>query len=405
MTRAAQRFRIRARRSATLAQMKPSRADVVRPRAGASTVRRAATAVLAAAAALAACAGTAVAAQPTARTAVVSGTPAAPGQFPWMVGMNIGCGATLIAPDRVLTAAHCVEGVGEDGQPGVRADRLRVFVGARLRAPGALRYDGRSVQVADIASHPLSRSVSGARTYDAAILRLAEPVSGVPVVPLAGAASAARSGVRGDVVGWGVTRSVGQGTLTRALRVGALRVLGDRTCERVYGRPSQRGGVFRRATMLCTVAARRRAARRATSPCSGDSGGPLISRGVQVGIVSFGINCDGAREPTVFAEVAGLRAFIDDPAPTYAPQPLGAPTVEGRAAPGEVVTCRAPAFRNPVSRIVVRWGIGRRLVAVTGGSFRVPDAARGRRIACRVLAENRGGDVATDVSPYVPVGG
>ena len=57
-----------------------------------------------------------------------------PGAYPWMVALSRGCGATLIAPDRVLTAAHCVEDM--------RTDDLRVYVGARSASEGPLRYDG-----------------------------------------------------------------------------------------------------------------------------------------------------------------------------------------------------------------------------------------------------------------------
>ena len=38
---------------------------------------------------------------------IVGGDDASPGQFPYFVFLDIGCGGTLIAPDVVLTAAHC----------------------------------------------------------------------------------------------------------------------------------------------------------------------------------------------------------------------------------------------------------------------------------------------------------
>ena len=38
---------------------------------------------------------------------IVGGDDASPGQFPYFVALDIGCGGTLIAPDVVLTAAHC----------------------------------------------------------------------------------------------------------------------------------------------------------------------------------------------------------------------------------------------------------------------------------------------------------
>ena len=59
---------------------------------------------------------------PATAHAIANGDPAPAGTQPWMatiVGKRAGgavrnerCGATLVAPDRLLTAAHCVEGTG-----------------------------------------------------------------------------------------------------------------------------------------------------------------------------------------------------------------------------------------------------------------------------------------------------
>jgi secreted trypsin-like serine protease len=156
-------------------------------------VRRALLVVLAGLVALAgtgtASASARAAERPRARAAVVGGGDVRPGEFPWMVALNVGCGGTLVAPDRVLTAAHCVQDQ--------RVSGLRVYVGARLRAAGTLRYDGRSAPVADIAIHPGYRSLSGGAPFDdVALVQLAEPVAGVPVVPLAAAATTACSAGR-----------------------------------------------------------------------------------------------------------------------------------------------------------------------------------------------------------------
>jgi len=40
--------------------------------------------------------------------AVVGGEPIAPESVPWLADVA-GCGGTLVAPDRVLTAGHCVK--------------------------------------------------------------------------------------------------------------------------------------------------------------------------------------------------------------------------------------------------------------------------------------------------------
>ena len=356
-----------------------------------------AAAALAAIASLAALVpATAVADGPQARASIVGGSSARAGAYPWMVALSRGCGATLIAPDRVLTAGHCVEEL--------RAEDLKLYVGARQRERGRIRYDGRAVTAVEVASHPGYRSLSGgAPVNDAAIIKLSAPITDVPLARLAGPGDGRLfgGGRPATVIGWGVTRTdLRDPPLARSLRQGGLRVLSDRTCNRVYGTD----GSYRRSVMVC-ARSRNRSRRPQTSPCIGDSGGPLVARGgLQVGIVSFGISCGALREPTVFAQVSALRPFIDNPTPVWAPQPLDRPAISGTASPGEAVTCETPPFRNPVTRVRYRWGVDGLLVA-TGRRVRVTGAAAGRELQCRVVAENEGGATPSRPSAAVRVSG
>jgi len=331
---------------------------------------------------------------PRARAAVVGGVPAEPGRYPWMVALSRGCGGTLIAPDRVLTAGHCVEDL--------RISELRAFVGARTRERGGYRYDGRPVRPVDVATHPGYRPLDGGGPVnDAAIIRLETPVLDVPLVKLAvtGDTPLFAGGQDATVIGWGVTRTdLRSAPLATTLRMGGLRILPERSCGRAYSG----GDAFRRSVMLC-ARSRNPARRPNTSPCVGDSGGPLIvGEDLQVGIVSFGISCGALREPTVFSRVAGLRPFIDQPEPIWAPQPLGRSGVDGAVEIGETVACVSPPWRGAVDRIRYRWGINGVLVA-TGRRVRVTRNAAGKVLQCRAVASNAGGSTPATASPAARV--
>ena len=325
---------------------------------------------------------------PRARASVVGGQSAPAGAYPWMVALSRGCGGTLIAPDRVLTAGHCVEGL--------RVSDAHLYVSAYTRTKGGYRYDGRAVKAVEVATHPDYRTLDdGGPANDAAIIRLSAPITDVPTVRLASPedAPAFGAGKEATVIGWGVTRTdLRSAPLALKLRQGGLRILSEAGCDRVYGEDE----TYRSSVMLC--ARSKNALRRPnTSPCVGDSGGPLVVGDLQVGIVSFGISCGALNEPTVFSRVSGLRSFIDDPEPIWSPQPLGPATVTGTLRPGRTATCVAPQFRNPVTRIRYRWGINGLLVA-TGRRVRVTSAARGKILQCRAVAVNAGGETPSPAS-------
>jgi Trypsin len=335
---------------------------------------------------------------PAPAEAVVGGQVVRPSAYPWFATLS-GCGGSLVAPDRVVTAAHCVAGL-ELGELG----------GVRLG-------DGRRRAVARVAVEPgyVRRVRSGVRSSaapadDVALLQLTEPAQGIAPVPLA---SVARTGSRARVLGRGLSRAprrvVGSSAAAGAaqagdppLRAATLRVLSDRSCASFYRRRGGRlyRGAFRGAGMLCAGDPRFR--RPAASACSRDSGGPLaVRRGsgwALLGVVSWGLRCGADGDPTVFADAVRYRAFVTDPDPVWAPVAGDQPaTVSGDPRPGATLTCTAPPFASAPSEIVYRWTSYRfqrgNLVRrqSPSPSYRVRGDDAGRLVICTAVGFTAGG--------------
>ncbi|MCI0571739.1 MAG: trypsin-like serine protease [Myxococcaceae bacterium] len=102
------------------------------------------------------------------------------------------CSGSLVAQDVVLTAAHCLDVLGVDGQ-------YEVFLGEQLLPT----TQGHFVQVVEVARHP--GYVPDTHALDVALLRLAAPVAVEPLVlPTVG--EVPEVGATARVVGYGETR-------------------------------------------------------------------------------------------------------------------------------------------------------------------------------------------------------
>jgi secreted trypsin-like serine protease len=198
------------------------------------------------------------------------------------------CGGVVVAPTKVLTAAHCMGRDVLGAGPGRTAD-LRVIAGReRLRSAG-----GREVAVQSVKVDPAYDPASNAA--DIAVLTLADPLpAGYTIQPAEPGGTASAPGTPATVFGWGDT--TGNANYADTLRSAAVTVLPDSNCERAY--PTPLGSRYQASSMLC-----------AGDPlgghdaCQGDSGGPLVARGRLIGLVSWGSGCGEARFPGVYTRI------------------------------------------------------------------------------------------------------
>jgi trypsin len=196
------------------------------------------------------------------------------------------CGGTIVAPTKVLTAAHCTE----DSSP----SDIRVVAGRTTLSAGG----GTTANVTDIWIHPDWNS--SALTNDASVLTLDTSLTETPL-ELASSSDTDlyTAGATSTVLGWGVTES---GSTSDTLRKVDIPVTADDDCTASY--PND----FDAASMVCAGLQEG-----GKDSCQGDSGGPLVGTAADgtrklIGIVSWGQGC---AEPDFYGVYGRVSAFHD----------------------------------------------------------------------------------------------
>ncbi len=223
-------------------------------------------------------AGTAVAGEQ-----VVGGERASIETNPWAVYLTDGngyqfCGGTIVAPMKVLTAAHCALGRSPS--------QVRVVAGREDKQD---KGAGIVATPADIWIH--KQYIAADEGEDLAVLTMKQPL---PFTPLPIAEATDRElylpGTKLRALGWGRTSE--NGKTSRYLMQAELPVLPDADCVDSYPQ-------FVKADMFCAGYPEGK-----IDTCQGDSGGPIVVGGRVVGVTSWGEGCARRGKPGVYVRVA-----------------------------------------------------------------------------------------------------
>jgi secreted trypsin-like serine protease len=241
---------------------------------------------------------------------IVGGDPVSPGTHKWQTSLQISwipsgadahfCGGSLIAPDWVLTAGHCMEDL--------KSTDIRVVAGTiDLASPGQPRSVKRILVHQKYATDE-SNLVAGPHPInDVALVQVFTPfditaqLGLVPLIDSASEAAIARPKTELTASGFGVTK-VGGKAVPGLLKVDVPFVSRDICNKKQSYDDAITDG------MIC-------AGDPDKDSCQGDSGGPLTYHPlkddvVQIGIVGWGDKCGVVNKYGVYTRVTAYRDWI-----------------------------------------------------------------------------------------------
>ena len=263
---------------------------------------------------------------------IVGGKPAKPGKFPYQVRLYAApddekgfCGGSIVDPQWILTAGHCVVQGSETQGPQEPVEAVFVGYGSTDRTKTT------KIESEKIIVHPLYLEKALAGGSDVALVKLKDPIPDAKKVEIASPdteQTLVTRGVKVTVTGWGaiwdpqdkevvelLSKIDPQVDVTEKLNFplklheADINVMARDECRALY-EPQQIGVAD---SELCALKPRS-----VTNSCYGDSGGPLVVRAeeprryVQIGVVSWGDRCGRAGNPNVFARVASFADWIKE---------------------------------------------------------------------------------------------
>ncbi|XP_016277799.2 kallikrein-5 [Monodelphis domestica] len=220
---------------------------------------------------------------------ILNGKDCQPQTQPWQAALflrpnRLYCGAVLVHPQWVLTAAHC-----QKPAYSVRLGRYHL----QGIDPGQRILRG-------VKSFPHPKYTRPAHSNDLMLIKLNGRVSMTPSIKtIKISTQPPRPGTQCLVSGWGTTSSP-QVHYPQVLQCLNITIMSHEACQRAYP-----GAID--STMFCA------GDEVGKDSCQGDSGGPVVCNGYLQGLVSWGdVPCGQPNKPGVYTNLYVFEKWIED---------------------------------------------------------------------------------------------
>ncbi|XP_060129544.1 transmembrane protease serine 2 isoform X1 [Zootoca vivipara] len=232
------------------------------------------------------------------RNRIVGGTAASRGEWPWQVSLHIRnihlCGGSIITPEWIVTAAHCVDGAYS------HPFDWTVYPGIMKQQE---MYPPRGYKVAKIISHPNYDSTT--KDNDVALMKLQFEL---PLNEFTRPVCLPNPGMMFQpdqqcwITGWGAKFQ--RGNTSKELNAAIVPLIDSAICNDKY---IYNGLIL--PTMICAGYLEGK-----VDSCQGDSGGPLVTRKNAlwwlVGDTSWGTGCASRYRPGVYGNMTVFADWI-----------------------------------------------------------------------------------------------
>lgn len=232
---------------------------------------------------------------------IIGGKETNPGDYPWMTALiqsggdayaDQFCGGTLIAPQWVVTAAHCTDGE--------RAADIEVIVGIH----DLTSEEGERIAVQKIFQHKLYDSWTTDADISLLLLEYESSYTTVNIIAPKDPEQLAVPFTEATIIGWGNMLSSGT-DYPEVLMEAVVPILPSRVARRIFGSD------FTINMMAAGYG------KGGVDTCQGDSGGPLVvpnadgSDWILAGITSWGEGCALPRSPGIYTDVQRFTPWVE----------------------------------------------------------------------------------------------